>query len=404
MRRQFGKLKSAWRLLASANTALAEYRRDRRVNLHRDDEWRRLLEQSERDLVRSVAQLVHGRVTVTEDELAWVHKKRAKHDDWEKTIQSIFFGDPMRVQAGFRPSLPEPKVSGNGVGLLHPHLRQVARGLNFSILDIGAQNLESENHIYAPLYEIGPCRVAGFEPLEDERAKRKNGAEGATVELFPDFIGDGSEATFYETRFNPASSTLEPNKEFLREYYALPEMLEVVETHRVQTRRLDDINAIGQIDFLKIDVQGGELNCLKGASKLLETVLVIDVEMNTAPLYKGQGSFSDIDTFVRGKGFWLCNFRSPEYLTFKTHPQGSGGSRLSSVNSIYVRDIETIAAQGPDALMRAAIIAHMLYSYWDLASYLFSLADKALGKSYSELYNQQIRQKIYGNGLGSTTR
>lgn len=371
------------------------------MNARRADEWRRLLARSERDLVRSVAQLVHGRVAVTERELAWVHEKRAKHGDWEATIQSIFFSDPTRVQAGFRPSLPESGVIGTGSSLLHPHLHNVASRLKFSILDVGAQNLESEHHIYAPLYGVGPCQVTGFEPLAGERAERQNGSEGATVQLFPDFIGDGSEATFYETRFNPASSVLEPNREFLRDYYALPEMLEVVGTHPVQTRRLDDVDKLEAVDFLKIDIQGGELNCLKGASKLLETVLIIDIEMNTAPLYKGQGTFSDIDSFVQGKGFWLCNFRSPEYLTFKTHPQGSGGSRLSSVNSIYIRDIEAIVARGPEALMRTAIIVHMLYSYWDLASYLFSLADKSLGTSYSELYNQQIRQKIYGDDLGS---
>jgi FkbM family methyltransferase len=60
--------------------------------------------------------------------------------------------------------------------------------------------------------------------------------------------------------------------EFLSQFMALPIMCDVVSTQGVQTTRLSEI---GECDYLKIDVQGGELDVLKGAQRLLESIIAI---------------------------------------------------------------------------------------------------------------------------------
>jgi FkbM family methyltransferase len=52
-----------------------------------------------------------------------------------------------------------------------------------------------------------------------------------------------------------------------------------------------------------LDIQGGELEALKGAKNLLERVDWIQSEVSTANLYQGQNSLSQLDEFLKGEGF-----------------------------------------------------------------------------------------------------
>jgi len=67
---------------------------------------------------------------------------------------------------------------------------------------------------------------------------------------------------------------------------------------------------IDSIDLLKIDVQGYELEVLKGASQMLSAgrIRAIVLEVNFAPLYERQASFQDINTLLKSHGFGLSCF------------------------------------------------------------------------------------------------
>lgn len=57
--------------------------------------------------------------------------------------------------------------------------------------------------------------------------------------------------------------------------------------------------------FLKADVQGFELELLKGASKTLERTKIIQLEVSFVPLYQGAPSFPEVWEFVAAAGFQL---------------------------------------------------------------------------------------------------
>ena len=61
------------------------------------------------------------------------------------------------------------------------------------------------------------------------------------------------------------------------------------------------------IDFLKIDVQGYELEVLKGSARSLLDVAVIYIEVSFVELYKQQPLFFDIHAFLTKFGFKLFN-------------------------------------------------------------------------------------------------
>lgn len=82
---------------------------------------------------------------------------------------------------------------------------------------------------------------------------------------------------------------------------------------QVQVQRLDTFcleHAIGQIDVLKSDTQGFELQVLHGAGDMLKrsTVRAVYVEVVFVPLYEGQGEFIDIYMSLTSRGYHLVDF------------------------------------------------------------------------------------------------
>jgi FkbM family methyltransferase len=78
----------------------------------------------------------------------------------------------------------------------------------------------------------------------------------------------------------------------------------------VQTTTLDNFcldKHIERIQILKIDIQGGELMALRGATGLLEkqTIDLLYVEVLFVPLYKGQAYFCDLHEFLAQYGYVL---------------------------------------------------------------------------------------------------
>jgi FkbM family methyltransferase len=79
----------------------------------------------------------------------------------------------------------------------------------------------------------------------------------------------------------------------------------------VKVKTLDDVykeRFFGEtIDLLKIDVQGSELDVLKGGSACLKKTKYIFLEISFKQIYKGSATFFEIDKFLRNKRFYLLS-------------------------------------------------------------------------------------------------
>lgn len=100
------------------------------------------------------------------------------------------------------------------------------------------------------------------------------------------------------------SSSLLPLSRHLHHYPTIVET-EVIE---VETRALDDLLyelqlTAASFNLLNIDIQGAELNALKGAKRLLAHIDAINVEVNFEELYAGCAQIEEIDDFLLGSGF-----------------------------------------------------------------------------------------------------
>lgn len=63
----------------------------------------------------------------------------------------------------------------------------------------------------------------------------------------------------------------------------------------------------GTVTLLKIDVQGAELEVLKGAAETLRRTQLAWIEVSFKPLYKHSALFADIQQYMESQGFVMVN-------------------------------------------------------------------------------------------------
>jgi FkbM family methyltransferase len=146
--------------------------------------------------------------------------------------------------------------------------------------------------------------------------------------------------------FNMALGTYDDVKEFINyersEFSSLHQLtpsalhelseIKVRSVEQVQVRSLDSLFAelgITEIDLLKIDTQGHDLDVLKGARMLFQQGVIkrVLVEMNFVPMYEGEGSALEIMSFLDGQQLSLVD------LYEKSH----GGGVLTWCTALFQR-------------------------------------------------------------------
>jgi FkbM family methyltransferase len=255
------------------------------------------------------------------------------------------------------------------------------------IVDVGAMDLGEGTDPYDLLGKALPCEVLGFEPVVEE-CERRNATARAGCRYLPYVIGDGSEQTFYECALTYNSSLLEPNMALLGQFTDFEELFRVVETKRVRTRRLDDLAEVAEVDFLKMDVQGGELMVLEGAARMLRDVLVVHTEACFAPMYKSQPLFADLDRHLRASGFVFHKFVYFGGYPFKPMPLGQAGVLDQHLWSdvVYVRDFQSFDLLSAEQLLKLAAIVHENYASWGMAARALGQYDRMTGSALQSRY------------------
>lgn len=236
------------------------------------------------------------------------------------------------------------------------------------VVDVGANpitNGQAYTPPYAAMLTERLCHLTGFEPQQHALAQLLDKC-GANEQYLPYAVGDGAVHTLNVTRSQGMTSLLAPDWENLKVLGRLHAAAEVVEQISFDTRRLDDILEIEHLDFLKIDIQGGELDVFQnGRTKLAECVAV-QVEVAFVTFYEGQPTQGDIDAELRSQGFIPHCFA--EMKKWPIAP-----SLLMPINQIleadiaYVRDFFHPAGMTDEQLKHLALIAHHCYGSLDLA-------------------------------------
>ena len=260
------------------------------------------------------------------------------------------------------------------------------------IVDVGAMFLGGDN--FDKLVQQGHAQVIGFEPQKEECEKlnaralaEAPRADKVKRQYFPYFIGDGSRRKFYFTNNTGYTSSLyEPNQELAQHFENLAEVCRVTRVEEVQTTRLDDIPELGEVDFLKMDVQGAELDVIRGARKTLQNVTVIQTEVEYIPLYKGQPLFSDVDIALREEGFLLHGMTSNFGACLKPFSSRTYYTQVLWCDYVYVKNFMHLDRLSPRQRLAMAVVLHEVYLSHDLVAFILGVHDQIAKTRYKDFY------------------
>lgn len=185
-------------------------------------------------------------------------------------------------------------------------LIEIARFLGIqSIYDIGA-NVGTWTLLAKAV--IPQATVEAFEPLSKHHSGFQNSLRGVSgVTLHQIALGpENTTASLRVTNFSDASSLL-PLADASRSQFGLKETVFVPTT----VRKLDDYQSEASIpkpDLIKLDVQGYELEVLKGATSCLRSTKAVIAEVSFEQYYHGQCSFDELVSFLAGFGLFIHAF------------------------------------------------------------------------------------------------
>ena len=247
-----------------------------------------------------------------------------------------------------------------------------------TVVDVGAMSIGDESTLpYRALIAKGIAKVIGFEPIPEECAKLNELARPGDRYL-PYAVGDGTTRTFHLCSTNMTSSLYRPNDALLDRFSLLSELVQVLKTFPIETHRLDDIPEVRGADYLKLDVQGAELDVIRGGTEILRDVLVIETEVEFVPLYEGQPLFAEVDQALRAAGFLFHRFVGLQGRTFRPFaakkPTPTRGQLLYG-DAVYVKSFLSFRELGVDKLLKLAVIMQEVYASHDMTMLALQVAE-----------------------------
>lgn len=213
--------------------------------------------------------------------------------------------------------------------------------------------------------------------------------------------GQSGERTLYMLNSRTGSSLLPVDSD---SEYAHPdnEYVHPLREMRVHTRSLTDVldeNGLRGPDIIKLDVQGAELEILRGLDRQrLRHLLLAEVEVNIAggvtsnqSLYRGSPTWAQVDEFFvanqmhlldigvarayRGHGADADHYQREVFKVYRNSPTLS--ARVWEADVVYVREPRALLEEGDPGAVRRLVIALCGYRFFADAYALMEKAEEA---------------------------
>jgi len=170
------------------------------------------------------------------------------------------------------------------------------------IIHVGAHHGEELNTYFSDadvknivFFEASPST---FNVLKRNIDSMQKPVHIVSVDAYPYGLGsEEKEVDFFVASNGQSSSVLKP-KLHINKYPSIT----FNSVEKVQIKTLDSFNLEG-FKFLSIDVQGYELEVLKGAENTLKNINWVYTEVNSALLYENCILIEDLDKYLANRGF-----------------------------------------------------------------------------------------------------
>lgn len=255
---------------------------------------------------------------------------------------------------------------------LTDHISTILNGQALALLDIGAAgDIETRWKRIDSLIEY-----IGFEPDErsyDVLKKSLQNCRKHEIHKTALWSSEG-QIDFHFCKGWQQSSHFPPNYDLV-DNFPQKDRFTVEQPDTLAALMVDNV-VRANIDFVKIDTQGGELEILKGGTKTLANAFGLELELAIATIYSGQPMFQDLSDFLEKHGFIFVDFVS--LRRWERHDINSSFGQLVFGDGLFIKIPEqlTLTYKNNYEAMRRYVAICCLYNRFDLIDVLLELAPK----------------------------
>ena len=250
----------------------------------------------------------------------------------------------------------------------------------FTIIEIGALEVSKKEPFYELLDHFPSSKIIGFE-IEEDVCDQMNLKAPNGVEYYPHALGEKNERKkLYITQHPMCTSLYKPNEKLIRLYNNL-EVAYLKNETEIETITLDtfaDKYNINDVDFIKVDVQGAELDIFKGGKNVLKNVIKIICEVEFLPIYEKQPLFGDICNFLNQNDFMFNKFLGFAGRTLRPLIAEEGPNAISQCmysDAVFIHHIEKVQNLNDEKLLKLSLLS-AIYNSIDLAYFCLLIYDK----------------------------
>lgn len=192
--------------------------------------------------------------------------------------------------------------------------------------------------------------LIGVDPFQEEGVK--SGKFNRKEITFRNVVGDKDEedVDFHVSKFGQASSLLRENTKLVSRFHAA-KYGSIVGTEKVSVKEISKLlktQNITKFDFLKIDVEGSELNIMKNLENILrEDCLGILSECFFQKYHYDRPLFSEIEIYLRNLGYYTFDIslekwgRTTNPVEYPADHHGNireGNAQVMFANVLFLKD------------------------------------------------------------------
>ena len=207
------------------------------------------------------------------------------------------------------------------------------------ILDIGANKGQSADRF---LNLFPEAELISFEPLPNLRRELEEKYKGnSSVKIIEKAVSDASGTSMFQVNTeSDLSSLLSPETGACNQktYHYGGEVIDSVEVVLTTVDLFMDEQGIEQVSLLKLDVEGNEFQCLKGAKQSLQShsIDIVHMEVSFVSRYEGEVCFLEVYRFLDELNYSLYDLRE--------HKRADDG-QLRMANAIFIDPKTKISLQ-----------------------------------------------------------
>ena len=265
-------------------------------------------------------------------------------------------------------------------------IKKFDKNLKFKILEVGAHPYGEFNESFHILLDHFPgSEIYAFE-VDKEECEKLNKSCKKGMKFFPIALGKKRETRkFYETYMPVCSSLYKPKQKFLELYNNL-NIAYLKNTTEIDTISVDEFSKshnLEYVDFIKIDIQGAELDVFKGGVKTLEKTLMIVSEVEWVEQYIDQPLFGDVSSFLKKQDFMLhkfLGFGTRSLRPIILNQNKNFGSQCFWSDALFIRHILNVSKLSDRDLIKSAILSY-IYKSPDLTHFYLRKFDEKKNSS-----------------------